>query len=271
MEIAGGRETESAGELCSEVADDVAEKIAGDDHVKLARIANDLHGQGVDVKVAGVDLRIFLADLLEDALPEVVGEGHGVGFVAHANAPEFVLASVVEGMPDDSLDALAGVDVFLNGNFVGSVFLEEAAHADVKSFGIFAEDDKADVVCRAIAEGREAIMKKFNGAGVDKKVKLEAQTKQDVCRVLVRWNARVAEGAEEDRIEFGGKHFYGARRKRDAFAKKFNGAPGEFDKLDLSACRPYHSADGLDGFGRNFLADAVAWNYGDASRWTAFT
>ena len=76
-----------------------------------------------------------------------MGEGHSVGFVAHANAPEFVLASVVEGMPDDSLDALAGVDVFLNGNFVGSVFLEEAAHADVKSFGIFAEDDKTDVVC----------------------------------------------------------------------------------------------------------------------------
>ena len=147
MNIAGGREAESAGELCSEVADDVAEKIAGDDHVKLARIANDFHGQGVDVKVAGVDLRIFLADLLEDALPEVVGKGHGVRFVAHANVPEFVLASVVEGMPDDSLDALAGVDVFLNGNFVGSAFLEEAAHADVKSFGIFAEDDKTDVVC----------------------------------------------------------------------------------------------------------------------------
>src|SRR5882724_2269255 len=140
MDIAGGRETESAGELCSEVADDVAEKIAGDDHVKLPRVANDFHGECVDVKVAGVDLRIFLADLLEDALPEVVGEGHGVGLVAHANVLEFVLASVVEGIPDDSLDALAGVDVLLNSNLIGSVFLEEAAHADVKPFGIFAED-----------------------------------------------------------------------------------------------------------------------------------
>src|SRR5436190_24213275 len=101
-------------------------------------------------------------------------------------------------MPDDSLYALAGVDVFLNGNFVGSVFLEEAAHADVKSFGIFAEDDKADVICRPLTERCKAIVKEFDGAGVDKKVKLEAQAKQDLCCVPVRWHARIAEGAEEE-------------------------------------------------------------------------
>jgi len=32
---------------------------------------------------------------------------------------------------------LAGVDVFLDGDFVGRVFLEEAAHADVKAFSVF--------------------------------------------------------------------------------------------------------------------------------------
>ena len=121
MDVAGGREAEAAGELRGEIADDVAEEIVGDDDVELAGVADDLHGEGIDIEVAGVDLRIFGADGLEDALPEVAGEGHGVGLVGHAEALKFVGAGVVEGVADDALDALAGVDVFLDGDLVGSV------------------------------------------------------------------------------------------------------------------------------------------------------
>src|SRR5208337_254757 len=86
MDVGGGSEAESTGELRGEVADDVAEKVAGDDDVKLAGVANEFHGQGVNVKVAGIDFGVFGADGLEDALPEVVGKGHGVGLVGHADA-----------------------------------------------------------------------------------------------------------------------------------------------------------------------------------------
>ena len=69
MDVAGRGQTKPAGELRSEVADDVTKQVAGDDDLKLARVANDFHGERIDVKVAGIDLRIFLADLLEDTLP----------------------------------------------------------------------------------------------------------------------------------------------------------------------------------------------------------
>ena len=75
-----------------------------------------------------------------------MGKGHGVRFVAHANARELVLASIVESIPNDALNAFARVDVFLNRNFVGRVFFEEAADANVKAFGVFAKHDKPDVV-----------------------------------------------------------------------------------------------------------------------------
>jgi len=61
-------------------------KIVGDDDVELARVADEFHGERVDVEMAGVDVGIFGADGLEDALPQVAGVGHGVGFVGHAEA-----------------------------------------------------------------------------------------------------------------------------------------------------------------------------------------
>ena len=73
-----------------EVADDVAEKIVGDDDVELAGVADDFHGEGVYIKVAGIDLGIFGADRFEGALPEITGEGHGVRFIGHAEAKGFV-------------------------------------------------------------------------------------------------------------------------------------------------------------------------------------
>jgi len=189
MDVAGGGEAESTGELGREVADNVAEEIVGDDDVELAGVADEFHGEGVYIKVAGIDVGEFGADGFEDALPEVVGESHGVGFVGHAEAEgrtarngcatgggcvagaDVVLgrlpagatkriggdagedgfggagvgAGVVEGVADDAVYAFVGVDVFLDGDFVGSSLLEEAANADVEAFGVFAEDHEVEV------------------------------------------------------------------------------------------------------------------------------
>ena len=65
----------------------------------------------------------------------------------------FVGAGVVEGVAEDALDAFAGVDVFLDGDFVGSSLLEEATDADVDAFGVFAEDHQANVVGDAVFSG----------------------------------------------------------------------------------------------------------------------
>ena len=59
-------------------------------------------------------------------------------------------AGVVEGVADDAVDALVGVDVFLDGDFVGSSLLEETADADVEAFGVFAEDHEIEVGTLAV-------------------------------------------------------------------------------------------------------------------------
>src|SRR5580700_5340297 len=59
VDVARGGETESAAELGGEVADDIAEEVVGDDDVELARVANELHGESVYIKVAGVDVGVF--------------------------------------------------------------------------------------------------------------------------------------------------------------------------------------------------------------------
>ncbi len=264
MDVGGGREAEAAGELRGEIGDDVAEEIVGDDDVELAGVADDLHGEGVYIKVAGVDLRIFGADDLEDALPEVAGEGHRVGLVRHAKTLKFVGAGVVEGVADDALDAFAGVDVFLDGNLVGSVLLIEAADADIETFGIFAEDHEADVVGGNVTQRSEALVEEFGRAGVDEEVELEAEAEEDVRGVLVGGHAGIAEGAEEDGVEFIAQHFDGAGRERDVFAEEFVGAPIEFHELDGAVALGGGGFDALDGDGRDFLADAVAGDDGDA-------
>ena len=49
MDVAGGGEAESTGELGGEVADNVAEEIVGDDDVELAGVADEFHGERINI------------------------------------------------------------------------------------------------------------------------------------------------------------------------------------------------------------------------------
>src|SRR5580698_5658724 len=103
-------------------------------------------------EVARLDRRVFLADFLEDALPEIVSEGHRVVLVAHADALKIAGGGVLEGVADDAFDALAGIHVFLDGDLVGRVLFEEAANADVEAFRVFAKDDELKIFLGAAAQ-----------------------------------------------------------------------------------------------------------------------
>ena len=75
----------------------------------------------------------------------------------------------------DALNTFAGVDVFLDGDFVGSVLFIETAHPDVEPFGVFPEDHEPDIVGGHVAQRGVARVQKLGGAGVDEQVQLEAQ------------------------------------------------------------------------------------------------
>src|SRR5260370_26527495 len=107
MDIARRGEAKSARKLGAEVTDNVAKKIASHNHIELAGGADDLHGQGVNEEVPRINLLILLPNLLEDALPELVRKGHGVGVVAHAHTLEIVTAGVRSSGTKDSPDTLS--------------------------------------------------------------------------------------------------------------------------------------------------------------------
>jgi len=58
--------------LRAQVAENVAEQVAGNDHVELPRIPHNLHRQGIDIKVPRLNLPILLSYFLEDPLPQVM-------------------------------------------------------------------------------------------------------------------------------------------------------------------------------------------------------
>src|SRR5216683_6621601 len=271
MNVSGRRQAQAARNLRAQVADDVAEKIAGDDDVELAWVADDLHRQRVDIQVARIDVRVFLADFLEDSLPEVMRKGHGVGLVAHADALVAVQASVFESVADNALDAFAGVHVLLNGDFVRRAFLEEPANSDVEALGVLAKDHQANVFFGPVAQRSEPVVEEFDGSGVDIEIELEAKTQQDVGGMLIRRHARVAERAKQNGVKLVAQHFDGPGREGHTFAQILVRAPIKLDKFQAPLGRRGHGFQYLDGLRRNLRPDSVAGNHGDSGRRAAIS
>src|SRR6267378_1382607 len=231
MNVSRGGKPQAAGQLCAQVTDDIAEKIASDNDVELPGVAHDLHRQGVDIQVAGIDVRVFPADFFEHPLPEVVGKRHGVGFVAHANALQTSLAGALERVTDDALDAFAGIDVLLNGDLVRRALLEEPADAHVEALGVLAENHQANVFFGAVAQRCEPVVKQFHGPGIDVEIELEAKPQQYVGGVLIRRHSGIAKRPEENGVELVAQHLHGARWKGNPLSEILVRAPVKLDKF----------------------------------------
>ena len=116
----------------------------------------------------------------------------------------------------------------------------------------------------AIAQRGEAFVEEFGGAGVDVEVELEAQAEEDVRGVLVGGDAGIAEGAEEDGVELVAEHF-DAPSGRVMFSRRNLSAPQSNSTNSMGRLRLAVAAlMRCHGLGRDFLADAVAGDDGDA-------
>src|SRR5579863_6276587 len=96
-----------------------------------------------------------------------------IRFVAHAHAPVAAAAGVFECVADNSLDALARVDVLLRGDFVSSSLLEKTAYSGVKALGIFADHAELNIFFSAVLERRELLINEHARALVRVEVELE--------------------------------------------------------------------------------------------------
>ena len=79
--------------------------------------------------------------------------------------------------------------------------LEAAADADVEPLGVLPEHDEVDVLRAAVLQRTEPLVEELHRPVVDVEVELEARAEQDVARVAVVGRARIAERADEDRVE----------------------------------------------------------------------
>ncbi len=123
---------------------------------------------------------------------EVVGLEGAPGFAAAAFLGEF------EGEAEAAFDAAPSVDTFLDGDFVGGAFEDEAAGAGVEAFVVFADDDEVDVFGFLVFEGAEAFVVEFDGAEIDVLLQLEAEAEEDAFFEDAGFDFGVADGAQED-------------------------------------------------------------------------
>ena len=81
IQVRRGGPPDPAGDRTTEVGEDVAEEVVGDDHVVALRALDEVDARGVDVVVAGRDVRVLGRDLVERPLPEIAGEREDVRLV----------------------------------------------------------------------------------------------------------------------------------------------------------------------------------------------
>ena len=102
-------------------------------------------------------------------------------------------ARELEGVPDDAVHAFPGVDLFLDRHLVFGAGLEAAADADIQPFGVLAEDDEVHVGRCASLQRAEPLVEQPDRAVVHVEVQLEAGPEQDVARVAIVRDPRVAQ------------------------------------------------------------------------------
>src|SRR5579862_4998282 len=266
MDISTGGHAKAALQAGGKVGDDVAEHIVGHDYIELPRIADHLGTEGIHVHVLRCDLRILTADFLEHSLPQSSRVGHGIRFVAQEDAfargavPLLVAFAIFEGVADDSLNAFAGVDVFLHRDLIRRTLLEDATRVDVDPFGVFAHDYEIQVLGLDSFQRAERRIQQPNRAHVGVQVHLEAHAQKDFPGVDVRGHSRIAECAEKDGVEIAFQHGKAVGRDGDAVRQVAIGAPVKMGQLDVGA----RSLDDVYGLSNDLGADTVPGDNSDS-------
>ena len=264
MDVAGGGHAQPALQGRPDVGDDVAEHVVGHDHLELRRVEHHLHGQVVREEVDGLDARVLVRDVLEHALPEVVGVDEHVGLVRHHDLRTSAGLGVVEGVADDPRHALARVDVHLRRDLVRCALLEIPAHHHVEAFRVLAEDHEVDVLGRDVLQRAELGVEEPHRTVVHVQVEAEPHAEQDVGGVAVVGHARVAQRAEQDGVEAALQHLQGALGQRDARLQIMIRAPFEMGETDGARRGRRHRLQRPHRFRGDLDADPVTGHDRDA-------
>jgi hypothetical protein len=145
-------------------------------------------------------------------------------------------------MADDAVDPFERVDFFLDRNLVGRSRLEPPADAGVQALRVLTDDDEVDVRAAATLERAEPIVEQTNRPVVHIEIERKARPEQDVARVAVVGHARIAEGANQDRVE-GPQGVVTVGRQGHAGRQIVRRTPGE--RHDIDAAGRHQHPQGL--------------------------
>ena len=211
------------------------------------------------MRVVDDDVRVLGTDLLDDAAVEVAGVDQHVVLVDQGELLPAALG-LLEGVAHHALDADGGVEGHLGGDLEIGAGAQRASVADVRALGALAHHHEVHLA--RIRERRGHSREQLGGAEVDEVVEGEAQLQQQPALEHARGHARIADGAQQDRVVHGeARHvLVGERLARAVPAAR---AEVEVGGLDAHPGGLEGGAQGAQALGDDLLADAVALDDGE--------
>ena len=197
VDAAGGGVAHAAHHGAGLIGQNVAKEVVGENHIETARVGDQEDGGRIDVLVVVGDLRVFLADLVDDALPHITGVDEHV-LLVHQGDVLLALHSKLEGVTHHTLHTVCGVDGHLGGHLLRGVAAHRAAGTAVQTFGAFTHHHEVDVA--GVGERRGDALVQLGGAQVHVLVEVEAQLEQQAAFQNAGLDARIAHGAEQNRV-----------------------------------------------------------------------
>ena len=172
------------------------------------------------------DVGVLRRDGVERALPQIAGEREHVGLVDERDVLALTGRRQLERVPHAAFDAHPCVDRALRRHLVRRPPPQRAALADIRAFGVLADDHER---VRPVVSGR--------GAGertlVDVQVELEAHLEQQAALDHAGRHVGRADRAEQDRIERRAAR----RASRPRGSRRRAGSGHPRDRTRWSRCR----------------------------------
>nr|GEU28650.1 HTH-type transcriptional regulator PtxR, putative [Tanacetum cinerariifolium] len=258
IDVAGGGDTETAGQRGGQVAQDVRVQVGGDDGVERGGTVDHARGGGVHQLLVPCHVREFARDFQRNFIPHHHRVALGVALGDHGEQLARARLRQPEGVAQDALHAHARHHRDVGGRFDRVALVHAAAHARIFAFRVFAHDHPVQVFRLAALQGAvdagQDAGRAHVGILVEALADFQAQAPQgDMVR-----DVRVAGGAEQDGVlvaqgvqAVGGHHH--------AVLAVVVAAPVEVFELEAERVaaggqRGQHLLAGRD----HFLADAVA-------------
>ena len=200
VDVAGASGAEAAADRGTEVGDDVAEEVRGDDDAELLGLLHEPHAGRINVHRVRLHVGILLRDRLEDLAPELL-DRHGVRFVDEGDLLAIAEPGALEGVARDPLDPAAGEDHVDGDALVRRALAGPGAFAAVHVLGVLAQDEDVDVLLGLVLQRGEPRVVQDERPEVDVEVESPAEPEDDVRLEHASRDARVTHRTEQHRVE----------------------------------------------------------------------